>query len=295
MRDRHRARTATARLAALVLATLVFAYPPAVAEGEEVSGPELAARARRAAEDPAALDALRRVDRVDGRPVDLRRALDAPGPVAAQRARALANERLSEPTRPRDAPALRRDAGKILAEPRFHPRRAPRPFAGLLRRIGGWLRPIGEPVGRALGRLDGSWVGVVVAGVVVALAALVGFRVARRRTAANVETARSANRALRGDPGELERRADQAEQAGELERAYRLRFEAGLLRLDEAGRLRFRASLTTGEVLRQVPSAVLGELAGTLEEIVYGGRPAGRPDLDAARAGWPRVLEDVRR
>ena len=280
----------------VVAASLTGWVGPAGAE--EVSGQELTTLARRAAEDPAALERLRRVERVDGRPVDLGRALDAPWPEAAERARVLAEDDSFPPERTaasQEATASR-DAAEILAEPRFRPRRFPRPLAGVLRRIGGWLRPVGEPLARLVDSLGGrTRVLGALAVVVVVLAAAVAVRLARRRMAANIEEARSAGRPTRTRPEDLERQADAAERDGQLERAFRLRFEAGLLRLHDAGRLRLRASLTTGEVVRNVPSATLGRLAATLEEIVYAGRAAAPPDLDAARSGWPRVLEEARR
>jgi Domain of unknown function (DUF4129) len=269
---------------------------PVPAGAEEVSRQELESLAGRATGDPVALDRLRRVDRVDGRPVDLRRALDAPGPEAADRARVLAGGTAPSPTGAGSAADVRRDARSILDEPRFQARKGPRPFAGALRRLGGWFRPVGEPIGRLAMKVADNRVGqLVLASSVVILATLVCVRVARRRTATNLAAAFSSRRPTSVDPAELERQADAAEGEGQLDRAFRLRFQAGLLRLHDAGRLRLRASTTTGEVLRTVPSATLGELATTLEEIVYGGRPARAPDLDAARSGWARVLEEIRR
>ncbi len=287
-------------VAVLVLVTVVLmADRPRAATAEEMTRQEMASLARRAAEDPAALERLRRVDGVDGRRVDLRRALDAPGSEAAERARTLA-EGSGGPGAPTVEPAVGDDARDILSEDRFRPRRSPRPFAGALRRIGVWLRPIGRPLGGPIGRLvetlGGARVMVpLLAAAVVTLAAVVCLGVARRRTATNLAAGVSARRPSPVDPGQLERQADAAEQRNDLERALRLRFEAGLLRLHDARRLRLRASTTTGEVLRTVPSPELGKLAMTLEEIVYGGRRAQAPDLEAARTGWKRVLEETRR
>ena len=279
-------------VAVLAAASLTGWTGPAGAE--EVSGQELTTLARRAVEDPAAMKRLRQVDRVDGQPVDLARALDAPGPQATERARLLA-EGGSVPPVPAVAEVARRDAAEILAQRRFHPRRFPRPLAGVLRRIGGWLRPIGKPLAGLVSSLGGGTrVLVALAVPLVVVAAVVAVRVGRRRTAANVDHARSTSAGTSARPEELERQADVAEQDGQLDRAFRLRFEAGLLRLHDAGRLRFRPSLTTGEVVRKVPSPTLLELAATLEEIVYGGRTAGPRDLDTARWGWPRVLEEAR-
>ena len=282
---------------ALVAVVVGVGAPALDAGAEEVSATELESLARRARDEPAALDRLRGVDRVDGRPVDLRRALDAPSPEAAERVRVLGEGAPSSTSGigGTSTSTAADDARAILRERRFHARKDPRPLAGVLRRLGGWLRPVGDPIRRLAMKVADNAVGLpILAGIVVALAALIGVRVARRRTMTNLVAGRLGRRPTPVDPAELERQADAAERASDLDLAFRLRFEAGLLRLHDAGRLRLRASTTTGEVLRTVPSAALGELAMTLEEIVYGGRPAQAPDLDAARAGWARVLQETR-
>jgi len=283
-------------LVALVAVVVGVGAPALDAGAEEVSATELESLARRARDEPAALDRLRGVDRVDGRPVDLRRALDAPSPEAAERVRVLGEGAPSSTSGigGTSTSTAADDARAILRERRFHARKDPRPLAGVLRHIGGWLRPVGDPIRRLARKVADNAVGLpILAGIVVALAALIGVRVARRRTMTNLVAGRLGRRPTPVDPAELERQADAAERASDLDLAFRLRFEAGLLRLHDAGRLRLKASTTTGEVLRTVPSATLSELAMTLEEIVYGGRPAQAPDLDAARAGWARVLQET--
>ena len=61
-------------------------------------------------------------------------------------------------------------------------------------------------------------------------------------------------RPTREDPAALERDADRAAAAGEWETAVRLRFRAGLLRLDARELIEYRPSLTTGEVADAVGS-----------------------------------------
>ena len=92
----------------------------------------------------------------------------------------------------------------------------------------------------------------------------------------------------------LERDADAAERRGDHETALRLRFRAGLLRLDRAGILRYRPSLTSGAVVRRVASPSLAVLATTLDEVVYGDRPASAGDVEDARQRWPVALEEAR-
>ena len=87
--------------------------------------------------------------------------------------------------------------------------------------------------------------------------------------------------------------ADDAERNDDLERAVRLRFKAGLLRLGTHGAITYRPSVTTGEVRASLDSATFEELAGTFERVAYGGREAGQPDVDAARREWPQVLHEA--
>ncbi len=66
----------------------------------------------------------------------------------------------------------------------------------------------------------------------------------------------------------------------------------GLLRLGDRGAIRYRPSVTTGEVRRALDSHRFDDLAGTFEAVTYGGRAADPPDVDAARREWPHVLEE---
>src|SRR5207253_451373 len=149
------------------------------------------------------------------------------------------------------------------------------------------------PIGRWLGLVPG-WFWLVVLGLVVAAVAAIAVIASRRRR-------RGVTRAPAGkplvtaaedseDPSELERAADAAERDGDLARALRLRFRAGLLRLGDRGAIRYRPSVTTGEVRRTLTSRRFDDLAGTFEAVTYGGRSAERPDVDASRREWPSVL-----
>ena len=116
--------------------------------------------------------------------------------------------------------------------------------------------------------------------------------IGRRSRAAVIVAGRRGFRASRIDPDQLERQAEEAERRGELEAALRLRFQAGLIRLDRAGALRYRADATTGEVSRALGSTTFDTLAETFDEVVYGERETLPGDVESARRDWPRVLEE---
>src|SRR5204862_3309692 len=117
------------------------------------------------------------------------------------------------------------------------------------------------------------WTLVAIA--VVALAALGAFRLARRRGGRTVELGGRRARGAAEDPRELEREADEAERNGDFERALRLRFRAGLVRLARTEAIPRRQSLTNGEIARRLHSRGFGRLATDFDEVVYGRRPAG--------------------
>lgn len=191
------------------------------------------------------------------------------------------------------AEEARAEAKRILSERRFKPSSTPRPLRGVLRRLGSWIRPVAEPIGRLWSDMSGNLFGrlmLVIA--VVGLALLTSIRLIRRRSAAGVSGGSKERRRRQEDPDELERRADRAEREGHLDLAYRLRFRAGLLRLDSAGLVPYRLSSTTGQLTQKVQSPTFKALATAFDEIAYGGRSAAPDDLDAARAGWPRVLQN---
>jgi Domain of unknown function (DUF4129) len=194
-----------------------------------------------------------------------------------------------------DPDEARDQARAILSQRRFRPARVPRPFEGVLEWIGDRLRPVADLVDRLLGTIGGRF---VLATGLVALVTVIATAIARRQSRGHVGSGVGTPEAAEGeestDPARLERDADTAEQRGELDRALRLRFRAGLLRLDAAGIVRFRPSLTTGQVGRRLRQPAFDDLAVVFDEVAYGGRRASAGDVRAARAGWPRVLASVR-
>jgi hypothetical protein len=197
-----------------------------------------------------------------------------------------------------DPGAARQVAREILADPRFHPQRAPRPFAGFFRRLG---ELVVDPAIRFFQRIGdflpsvGSAPWVVLAVLVVVGAALVTVQLSARRGRALGAFRRNPRTGAESlDPEELERRAEEAERRGDLDAAVRLRFRAGLARLNDAGAVRLRPGLTNAAVSRALRSPRFDELAGVFDEVAYGGRPATDADVATARSAWPAVLETAR-
>ena len=189
-----------------------------------------------------------------------------------------------------DPDRARDQAREILGGRRYKPADVPRPFEGALEWLGDRLRPIGDFFSRITESLPGK---IALAAVLAGVVAVVALLVARRRTAASATGGPSRRRSSdeRADPGRLEREADAAERRGDLDVALRLRFRAGLLRLDRAGAIHFRPSITTGQVARRLRLPSFDDLAITFDAVAYGGRHASATDLQSARAEWPRVLE----
>jgi hypothetical protein len=133
---------------------------------------------------------------------------------------------------------------------------------------------------------------VTVASLVLAVALLTSIRIVRRRSRGATTAAHAARRRRQGEtPDELERAAARAEDQGDYDRAIRLRFRAGLLRLDALGAIEWRPSLTSGQARRRLRLAEFDTLARSFDAVAYGGRAAAASDAAAARAGWARVLE----
>src|SRR5258705_1621638 len=198
-----------------------------------------------------------------------------------------------------DPDAARRVARDILADRRFHPNRGPRPFAGFFRRVGElvvdpvlrFFAAIGDHVPR-VGSLP--WLALAALVVVAAAVLTVGLAAGRGRQRLADGRRRCATGDDGLDPDELERRADEAERGGDLEAALRLRFRAGLGRLDDAGVVRLRPGLTNAAVSRTLRSPRFDELAGHFDEVAYGGRPATASDVATARSAWPAVVDGGR-
>ena len=188
-----------------------------------------------------------------------------------------------------DVERIRDEIERILSAGKYD---APRPS-----QMGGWWRRLWF---RFLDWIDGLIAGFpggaevffgILALAVVALAVYAALRLGRRRNR-QVEALHLAHReSERGlDPREVEQRADRAAAAGDYREAVRLRFVAGLLRLDERKAIEFRPGITSAEVSAILRSPAYDQLAGRFDAIVYGDDRADHDDHQQAIDGWRRVL-----
>jgi Domain of unknown function (DUF4129) len=187
----------------------------------------------------------------------------------------------------------REEARRILAEDRFHETELPRPLRRPLEWLGDRLEPIVEFFERLLEPLPGdtSLVWLVLAAAVLLLAVWLATRlVLRSGPAAPRPRAGSRAEEESADAATLERLADAAERAGELERALRLRFRAGILRLVERRQLDDPEVVTTGSLVRTHRSEPFSAGARAFEEVVYGRRAPTPDDVRRVREGWQAVL-----
>ena len=188
-----------------------------------------------------------------------------------------------------DAAEAREQAREILGQRRYEEADVPRPFRDPLSWLGGRLEDLGVWLGDRVDGLDGalpggSWVvWVLLAAVVAGGTVLLARAVVRRRSrmADEREEARVA-RVL--EPRELEREADDAERDGAFDRAVRLRFRAGVMRL------RVAEGATTRTIAADLRSEAFDALGEDFDAVAYGGRPATGRDAETARERWREVL-----
>jgi hypothetical protein len=177
----------------------------------------------------------------------------------------------------------------------------PRPLHGVLNWLGDRFSPITRWMGDRfswLPKWSVPWFeAAAVAIVALAVAAFIRALVIAHRRAANDDVdGAAARRAQRDDPSALEVAADEAEARGDHAVAVRLRFRAGLLRLDrDAHVISYRPSLPTTDVRAELASPEFDDLADTFEKVTYGAVPAETTDTEAARREWPRVVGAARR
>lgn len=196
-----------------------------------------------------------------------------------------------------DAAELRERAHEILSEQRFHERKSPAPLRGVFRWLGDRLAPALEPIGRfyawVVDLLDDTITRVVFVSIVVLMVVLISRAVIRRRSAVALRGGAKRTRGQKVDPAELERDANRAEGTGDFERAIRLRFRAGVIRLQLAGRVRSGDTMATRAIGAHLQSADFDALGETFDAVAYGGAPADDHDARASREAWERVLSEA--
>ena len=286
---------AAARLALGLALVLLCSGGPATAggQGPRATSAEVRTLAERAETDDAALADLREIRVVDGRPVDLAAATADLGPHRRDRLAALA--RSFEATEPVaiDRGEARQMAEDVLAADKFQEAREPQPFRGALRWLTDRLRPVGRPFAAMWDAIaevpGGGLVAVAVLGAVLGLclAALL-----------NLRSGSSVSRGASGgwlvdpelDPVDLEAQAQAAAGEGRYGAAVRLRYEAGLVRLDREGRVVLRRDTTPYGAAAQVGDPILDALTATFVDVVYGEREATAAEDHEAALGWGELL-----
>jgi hypothetical protein len=194
-----------------------------------------------------------------------------------------------------DPDQARRTAREILEGRQYRSSSTPRPFRRQLTWIGERIRDVLDPIGRVLSEMPLPVVLSLVAAILTLIVFLVVRVVRARRGSPDQRRAASMPPQETERADDLERAAEEAERDGRLDEAVRLRFRAGLLRLGDRGAIRYRPSVTTGEVRRVLGSDTFDELARTFEAVAYGGQAATEPDVDTARREWPRVVASTGR
>ena len=287
------------RVVAALACVLTCAALPVAAHGAAATAAEVRALAAAAQRDPAALQRLRAIDVVDGRPALLGAALRGTDADVRARLRALTQTAPGAVAAP--SPDGARDRARdVLAQQRFQRTSVPAPLRSVRERIGAGLRSLGRPF-EDLFRWIAGWLPggpavlwAVLATVVLGAAALLAGRTGGERVGEGAAGAAAGAGDLAGvSAAHLRQEADRAERGGRLDDALRLRFRAGLVDLDSRELIELRPALTNRELLRDVPSPTLAGLVDGFEAVAYGGRRADAVDLRTARDGWPRVAGEA--
>jgi hypothetical protein len=204
----------------------------------------------------------------------------------------------------------RKQAEQILSHSPFRksPKRGFAPLQGVLHRIGQWigdaLRPAWHVVYRdlihkliigPLHSIFGAYDWLALAAVVLVIGVLIGALLIRRRTRIAATAALATVTVLPSErPEELEAQADLAEAGGDHDAAVRLRFRAGLSRLEALGAIPSRDTTTTHQLRNSLKSSTFDALADTHETVAYAGVQATPGDSAAARERWPGLVSDIR-
>ena len=189
-----------------------------------------------------------------------------------------------------DSERLREEAERILAQRRYRAQ----PTAS--ESFGQWLEQLWygflEFLTDVADLIGGPLVlGLLLFGLVVLAAVLITRNLGHRRAREIEHRIMREQLLARGaDPAELEREAERAASEDDFATALRLKFRAGLLRLDERGRIRYWPGLTSAEVADLLESSEFEALARRFDQVVYGHQTATAVDFDQARQSWETLL-----
>ncbi|HEV2360624.1 MAG TPA: hypothetical protein VGS21_02870 [Acidimicrobiales bacterium] len=126
-----------------------------------------------------------------------------------------------------------------------------------------------------------------------AVVGLIVYLIQRRAPRLGREPEREATHSTPLEPSSLERSAAEAEENGDFELAVRLRFRAGLLRLEQRGLLAGREVRTSRDIGRELRSPTFDRLADDIELIVYAKGPAEQSHARTSRELWPRAIDEA--
>jgi hypothetical protein len=176
-----------------------------------------------------------------------------------------------------------------------------------MRTIGHWLEDVFGPPARWIwhhllhssfehfSKVFGSLWPVVAVAVLVIVGLFIGRYVIRRRQRIDIERVGALEFALPEDPGQLDRLADQAEQQKDWQTAIRLRFRAGVLRLEHLGAIDRGTTKTARQISAVLRSQKFDSLSADLESVVYAGVEATPAQAADARQDWPAVVSEAAR
>ncbi len=196
-------------------------------------------------------------------------------------------------------PDTARDRARDIVDG-FEAKDPPKPFRGVLDWLGDIIETVTKPIADVIGDLFRffpapiAWLMVLamIAGIVWLIVKVSNQAGARRRVASTGSSVDGV--AL--DPEALEREAELAAASGDLARAVRLRFRAGLIRLDrDSHAITYHDGIGNAEVRRVVRDETFDSLADTFDEITYGEAAAQPDDDQRARRSWPTVVKAAER
>jgi hypothetical protein len=237
--------------------------------------------------------ALLDIDSIDGSPVDFAGLL-----AEESETRIEVIARLTPPD-PIDAGQVREQISSILADEKYSPVGEPSWLDRLLAPVfrfwnriwlmgADWLQRAFFAILGWLGTGIARWVGLAI---LLAATGAATWALGRRR-ARELERRAVIERILELglDPGELEELAMEAHERGDDAEAIRLRFVAGLLRLDGLELIEFAPGLSNGTISQRLGSETFDLLASQFDRVVYGREPVNESDHALCVAWWNTLL-----